>query len=398
MKYHEKVNFYYNPSFEYGVETTNKTKSFVQISGKPTIRAISLYIFFIAAFIFFSTFGFSSVYESLKISPLTFVIISIIVCSIVASIVLIKSNKKFKNLEGKTTRLDIYQRDLPSKLRPAHVRMLLNDGLIDSYSLACTILDLIDRGYLKITRENNQSNLDLFMNKNLILSKTDKPTDDLLLFEKHIIDWFINEYGNRKEISSEKLQKELQNISVGSDSFRTFQAHVMVSFPLNTFYKNMDVSKKKVTMYTIFVISIFIPFLHIISPILCTYGLGCLMFTCPKRILTQKGLDEKDAWEDLKKYLNDFSNISSQAPEMLIIWNFYLTYSVALGIKGISSEEIKKFFGDSIYLTQIKSKPYMEDNDVSIKQLNTNKYKNKIYDEIEKIANEEQKKYEFYNK
>ena len=34
---------------------------------------------------------------------------------------------------------------------------------------------------------------------------------------------------------------------------------------------------------------------------------------------------------------------------MVVLWNFYLPYSIALGMEGIAYEEINNFFGDSIY-------------------------------------------------
>ena len=82
---------------------------------------------------------------------------TIIIAIITAIVVIIKSNIKFKKLEHKPININLYKRELPSNLRPAHVRMLLHDGLIDKKSLATTLLDLIDRGYLDIKRKSNNT-------------------------------------------------------------------------------------------------------------------------------------------------------------------------------------------------------------------------------------------------
>ena len=121
-------------------------------------------------------------------------------------IVIIKSKLTYKKLEHKPINVNLYQRDLPSNLRPAHVRLLLNDGLVDEKSLVSTIVDLIDKGYLEIRRGEKEVEVedktDLFRNREIILYKTSKSTDGLLRYEKFIIDWFIEKYGDGKQVSS----------------------------------------------------------------------------------------------------------------------------------------------------------------------------------------------------
>lgn len=119
-------------------------------------------------------------------------------------IVIIKSKLTYKKLEHKPINVNLYQRDLPSNLRPAHVRLLLNDGLVDEKSLVSTIVDLIDKGYLEIRRGEKEveDKTDLFRNREIILYKTSKSTDGLLRYEKFIIDWFIEKYGDGKQVSS----------------------------------------------------------------------------------------------------------------------------------------------------------------------------------------------------
>ena len=89
-------------------------------------------------------------------------------------------------------------------MRPAHVRLLLNDGLIDEKSLVSTIVDLIDKGYFEIRRGEKEveDKTDLFRNREIILYKTNKSTKELLRYEKFVIDWFIEKYGDGKQVSS----------------------------------------------------------------------------------------------------------------------------------------------------------------------------------------------------
>lgn len=128
-------------------------------------------------------------------------------------IVILQSIFTYKKLESKPQNIDIYQRELPSKLRPAHVRLLLNDGLIDEISLSATILDLIDKGYLDIEREKTHivSKEDIFKKNNIKLIKTGKAEDNLFEYEKFLISWIIDKYGNGKEVSMEKIHENLIN-------------------------------------------------------------------------------------------------------------------------------------------------------------------------------------------
>ena len=77
--------------------------------------------------------------------------------------------------------------------------------------------------------------------------------------------------------------------------------------------------------------------------------LGFPFDTYAEYLLNEKGTEIKDEYLDLKKYLEDFSLIDKKTAEMIYIWNFYLSYSIALGINGIAKKEIESFFGDKIY-------------------------------------------------
>ncbi len=64
---------------------------------------------------------------------------------------------------------------------------------------------------------------------------------------------------------------------------------------------------------------------------------------------------------------------------MIILWNFYLSYSVALGINGIASDEIKAFFGDAIYNVQNNKSQNKDYEENIINEIENSK---KIYQKI----------------
>lgn len=111
-----------------------------------------------------------------------------------------------------------------------------------------------------------------------------------------------------------------------------------------------------------------------------------MLFASPRYLLNDLGIEEKDAWLDLKKYLKDFSNIKDKTTEMVVIWNYYLTYSMTLNLPSISEKEITDFFGWNIYNAETEKDKAIEiDKEYKIiKKLKQNEYPENLKEEIEK--------------
>ena len=350
-----------------------------------------------------------------KNAPLSFIILEFILCpwlsiaifekakdmliSLALAIVIVTinillaihtRNKIFKTTEPQVKNLNIYRRDLPSNLTPAHVKVLLEDGNIDSYTLASTILDLADKNYLKIESHNKE---DLFT-KNITLSLTDKPQDNLFTYEKYLINWFFD----KPQITSEDLKKRLNNPKENpAEKFSIFEGLILLSFPLDNYYKPYK-GKNKKSLYSLFIILYFLLLfffshsnsylIYIIATFIMSYGLSFILITNITYTLNNKGTELKDEYLDLKKYLEDFSLIDKKTSEMISLWDFYLSYSVALGIKGIASREIKNFFGNEIY--------NLNNVDQDLNVINTEESQ-KYITEIDNIINHDKQLYQNKN-
>ena len=350
-----------------------------------------------------------------KNAPLSFIILEFILCpwlsiaifekakdmliSLALAIVIVTinillaihtRNKIFKTTEPQVKNLNIYRRDLPSNLTPAHVKVLLEDGNIDSYTLASTILDLADKNYLKIESHNKE---DLFT-KNITLSLTDKPHDNLFTYEKYLINWFFD----KPQITSEDLKKRLNNPKENpAEKFSIFEGLILLSFPLDNYYKPYK-GKNKKSLYSLFIILYFLLLfffshsnsylIYIIATFIMSYGLSFILITNITYTLNDKGAELKDEYLDLKKYLEDFSLIDKKTSEMISLWDFYLSYSVALGIKGIASKEIKNFFGNEIY--------NLNNVDQDLNVINTEESQ-KYITEIDNIINHDKQLYQNKN-
>ena len=253
-------------------------------------------------------------------------------------------------------------------------------------------IDLIDKGYLDIRSDEN-SNLnkeEIFKNKNLVLIKTDKAEDDLFEYEKFLIKWMLDKYGNGKEVLMGDIHKNLiNNINEEQPNklFLEWQGLVLVAFPIKKYYKMRD-NNSKTWIYTIFFLLGMFPIIPGYGQVLAIYGLGCLTMANPKCILNKLGIEEKDGWLDLKKYLLDFSNIQDKSIEMIKVWNFYLTYSLVLDINTKANQEIEEFIGEEIYRDFPEKIINNEENKILIQRLKLIEN-----DEIEKLINNELDKY-----
>lgn len=253
-------------------------------------------------------------------------------------------NKKYDNYSN------IYRRELPCNLTPAHARLLVYDGQVDARTITSTILDLIKRGYLKL----DFGNIEDIFKKEIYISTTDKDQSSLFDFEKYLMSWlFTND-----RISSYELKNKL-NKDVNSPiyNFCIFEGLVLLSFPFDIYYKkNKYYGNKKGYIIILFVcmfyfnnISNLSGIFYLFSMLLCIFIVCILSFSLPPYNLSKEGSRVLNDYKALKKYLIDFSNISEENSESIIIWDFYLPYSVALGINKTSNHEINSFFGNKIY-------------------------------------------------
>lgn len=330
---------------------------------------IALLAFFVveAGFLFntafnsFNNFNFNNTIESNDISNIFKNIFSPLLLSIVINIMLIGINCiyifykiKIKSIkkDSKPININIYNRDLPEAITPAHARLLVYDGKVDEMTLASTIMDLIDRGYLKIETVMNKE--DIFT-KDIFILRTNKNQDELFEYEKYLINWFFD--SERK--SSVDIHKLLINDNTNPcEKFSIFQGLLLLSFPFDRYYrKKYNMNKLEIisvilifVSFFIFSISMFVnSYLYFLWEFIFLFGFSNIIFKDSVYSINQKGAEVRDKFLDLKRFLIEFSKINEKTSEMISLWDFYLSYSIALGIEGIANEEISNFFGNNIY-------------------------------------------------
>lgn len=310
-----------------------------------------LYKKFVVYFVIIGCFSLNSFfYMKSKVPNDIRILITVVLPFMIVFIYFIKNKLLYRKILPTPKEINIYHRDLPSKLKPAHVRMLLTDGVIDTITIVATLYDLIDNNYIEILSKKNKTSI--FEEKEVIIKKTKKSTNNLFKYEKFLIEWFIDICGDGEQISNLQLQEILKyriDIYNPSDLFEYFQSLVRISFPIDNYYKRINVDEK-LGNSDILAVSFILSFiLGFYSPILLAYFFGKYYYFYPKYKLNQNGVDEVQSWLNLEKYLNDFWNIKDKSLNSIEIWDFYLTYSVALGIISDASEKIESFFGENVY-------------------------------------------------
>lgn len=350
------VNFSFkNSSSNSNVTATGKIKTDIHISSKNIkiyfiIYVIMFFFFLFIPCLWFLFFPSPSNERKPDILLTLCVFISIFMINILY--IFTRRHILFKKNEAKPRNINIYNRDLPDNLTPAHARLLVSDGKIDDRTLASTILDLIDRGFLNLESNNREE----MFTKDLLISKTNKSQEDLFDYEKYLIDWFFEE----EKINSLELHKKLNEEKTNPcEKFSIFQGLVLLSFPLNKYYKSSGFSIKKLKKYAYlllislmaFFINIFIKSILLlgISEFFALFSLANILFSPPSYLLNDNGAEIRDSYFDLKKYLTDFSFITDKTSEMIVLWNYYLSYSIALNMEGEAYKEIANFFGNEIY-------------------------------------------------
>ena len=76
-------------------------------------------------------------------------------------------------------------------------------------------------------------------------------------------------------------------------------------------------------------------------------------------VLTQAGLDQKEMWKGLKKYMEDFSLLNEREVPELVLWEKYLVYATAFGISEKVLKQLKIVYPNIDELNGTNTSTYM---------------------------------------
>lgn len=278
----------------------------------------------------------------------------IIAVMVIIDIILLRQTVKYIKIFKNTKKLIPtekyeYFREKPNKnSTPADALFLYNNG-VNAASTAfgnvfsATLLNLSLKGYFKITVEQNEKG-----KKETLIYKTKKDIEDLQYEEERIARFVKNAIDSKEKITIKELQKYIRNHASSVSSL--IEKTGIETKNKNKMTENFDEEKSKEKSKYIgiaivyFAVAMFcITFLPVVI-LLIINAILALMINGKLSNLTQKGIDEREKWKGLKKYMEDFSLLNEKEIPALEVWEEYLVYATVFGIADKVIKQLKMVY------------------------------------------------------
>ena len=190
---------------------------------------------------------------------------------------------------------------VPEDLSPAELNLFRNSTLTPR-AITATIYDLARQGFLTIEDQNGQGK-----KLNLIFTKTDRYSADLLKHEDYFMDWIFNEIGDGKRASTNEINTKRREASVSfNKNFHEWLKLVREDLSNRNYY---DKSNRKIGV----IISI-LGFIALVFGVVsiasgALYGIAVIVISLVVSIygiiiasrLSDKGYIQKGLWDDFNK-------------------------------------------------------------------------------------------------
>jgi len=218
-----------------------------------------------------------------------------------------------------------YYRDIPSDITPAEVSYLMSFGGIYPKEITATLLDLVQKGYLKLESVIIKRKR-IFGTKEIPtyqFSFADNPPPKLLkAHETRIISWFINEIGENGRFTLEDIMDEAKGRTSGLTFKRNYDLWVIEAKKEGKADKFLDTKASHKGKIIGTLAAVFYFFWGVLlsrqfggSPLAVPISvLGVIMFLYSVRIKkrTAHGAEEHSKWKALKKFLLNFSRMDKK--------------------------------------------------------------------------------------
>ena len=278
-----------------------------------------------------------------------------IILIIIFVIKMIKYIKKLKTLKKYEPAIKLkYFRDLPDEnITPAEAQRILDmKTTLNTYTpsvfgkiFSATILDLALKGYLKIEQEKPQKGKEII--KIIFIKDID---DKLKENEKHILEFLKKASKNENEMTLKKLEKYIRTHTTATESLlknnyskteKQLISEEIIDKQMQKEYNKYRNIQTGYIVSTIFLLCFTFIIFIIPAIFLIINAVLCGKIAKKLNVLTQKGIDLKEKWKGLKKYMEDFSLLDKREVPELAIWEKYLVYATAFGIADKVIKQLK---------------------------------------------------------
>ena len=209
---------------------------------------------------------------------------------------------------------------------------------------SATLLNLKLKDYIDLKVEKNEKN------KEKIYIKKLKEVDNQLKSDEADILRFVYRVNKSKdEIEIKELEKYIKNhsssvLSLIENSKKHIESQLKSQGIIDESAKKQyqDYSGIASTYFTFAIVTLFWAFPFAI--VLLINGILCSRLRKKANVLTQKGVNLKEKWKGLKKYMEDFSLLNEKEIPAIEVWEHYLVYATAFGIADKVLKQLKTIY------------------------------------------------------
>ena len=225
---------------------------------------------------------------------------------------------------------------------------------------SANILNLKLKGYLdlRVNKEENSRKEKIY-----IVGK-DKDIVDLSKEEKNILLFIKDAIKSNKEIEMKELEKYIKDHPSKVQGLITrTQSTIEMSLTRAKLLDRKNVKEKnkykaKANTYYMLVFFTLVYRLIPLSIIFLINGILCSKIAKKINGLTQEGVNTKEKWQGLKKYMEDFSLLDEKEIPAVEVWEKYLVYATAFGIADKVLKQLKTVYPDIDSLDTINASSF----------------------------------------
>ena len=294
-----------------------------------------------------------------------FLLITVIV-GIVFLIKTIKYVKKLKSIKKYKPEQELeYYRELPEKNTTPGEAVYILEEPYNSFTskfgkiFSATILDLKLKGCLDLRVEKEDKK-----KEKIYIIKVKRIDDSLKREQQAILNFISNAYKSKKEIEIKDLEKYITSHSSSVQKLIK-QTEKDIENELLKDGKYTKTAKEEHKKYGnicgAYFFGAFMTFSWAfpLAAILLINGILCLKIRKRINVLTQKGINEKEKWKGLKKYMEDFSLLNEKEVPAIEVWEHYLVYATAFGISAKVLKQLKTIYPNIDELSSVNTSTYM---------------------------------------
>lgn len=264
-----------------------------------------------------------------------------------------------------------YFRELPnSDTTPGEAVYILEEtysGLSTKFGriFSAALLDLELKKYIDLRVEKDQKGKDKIYIKMVKRVNDSKESSNSLKPDEEEILKFISQVDNKKsEIEIKELEKYITSHPTSVESLikrseKKIEEQLDKAGIINKEVKEDFVNYNGLAgVYYVFTI-ITLVWAFPLSIILLINGILCSRIKKNTNVLTQEGVNTKEKWKGLKKYMEDFSLLDEKEIPAIEVWEHYLVYATAFGIADKVLKQLKTVYPNIDSLDTVNTSAYM---------------------------------------